>query len=82
MVSEKLAQASQQFGGRAEALLALPFIEFLTRERLEAASVRLDLSWRRRRVLYPLWYELRGLRAALLRQRPPSRFDLWIGERP
>ena len=82
MVAEKRAQAAQQFGERADALLALPFIEFLTRERLEAASAPLGLRWRRERVLYPMWYELRPLRAALLRQRAPSRFDLWIGERP
>ncbi|HUE79330.1 MAG TPA: class I SAM-dependent methyltransferase [Sphingomicrobium sp.] len=81
MVTEKKAQADLQFGQRADALLALPFVEFLTRERLNAASAELNLRWRRRRVRYPLWYELRPIRAALLRQRAPSRFDLWIGER-
>jgi hypothetical protein len=79
MVAEKIARAAARFGDRAEALLALPFIEFLTRERLAAAS---DLAWRRIRVRYPLAYELRPLRAALARARPPSRFDLWIAERP
>lgn len=80
MVAEKKANAAEQFGTRAEALLALPFIEFLTRERLEQASSGLGLHWRRERVFYPLWYELRPLRAALRGDRPPSRFDLWVSE--
>ena len=47
-------------------------------ERLADASRGLGLgTWRRYRVLYPLWYELRAVRAALRRQRPPSRFDVW-----
>ena len=81
MVAEKTAQATQRFGARAGALMALPFIEFLTRDRLAAASADLVLSWRRRRVLYPLWYELRPLTAALQGSRPPSRFDLWVAAR-
>jgi hypothetical protein len=59
--------------------MALPFIEFLTRERLARAAPRLD--WTRHRVRYPLDYELRPLRAALLGRRPPSRFDLWVATR-
>jgi SAM-dependent methyltransferase len=82
MAAEKAAGAVQRFGARAETLMALPFIEFLTRERLARASAGLHLRWERRRVLYPLWYELRPLAAALKGARPPSRFDLWIGARP
>ncbi|MGE5721281.1 MAG: class I SAM-dependent methyltransferase [Sphingomonadales bacterium] len=82
MVAEKRERASELFGDRAEALLALPFIEYLTRARLKAASAGMGLSWQRRRVLYPLWYELRPLRAALTGGRRPSRFDLWVGVRP
>ena len=77
MVAEKHAQASHRFGARADALLALPFIEYLTRERLAEASASLGLTWRRRRILYPLWYEMRPLFARLRGQRRPSRFDLW-----
>ncbi|HET8655252.1 MAG TPA: class I SAM-dependent methyltransferase [Longimicrobiaceae bacterium] len=82
MVAEKRATATERFGDRAEALLALPFVEFLTRERLEAASDGLGLRWRRHRVRYPLWYELRPLAARLRRRRVPSRFDLWESSVP
>jgi SAM-dependent methyltransferase len=69
MVSEK--RASGEY--RAE-LLEPPFIEYLTAERLETASA---LRWRRHRVTYPLWYELRPVAARLRGKRTPSRFDLW-----
>ncbi len=82
MVAEKSAQATQHFGDRAETLTALPFIEFLTRQRLLDASAPLGLSWSRSRVLYPAWYELRPVLAAIKGARAPSRFDLWIGTRP
>ena len=75
MVAEKQAQGRQRFGERAETLLSHNFIEYLTPDRLTAASP--GLRWQRRRVLYPLWYELRPLRAKLRGARPPSRFDLW-----
>ena len=78
MVAEKRRDAAQRFGARAPALLALPFVEYLTRERLEEASRGTGLGdWCRHRVLYPVWYELRGLRAWLRRERAPSRFDVW-----
>ena len=82
MVAEKAAQAPQRFGARAESLMALPFIEFLTAERLARASDSLGIRWRRSRVLYPLWYEARPLLATIKGARAPSRFDLWIGSRP
>jgi len=82
MVAEKRANAARRFGDRAETLLALPFIEFLTRDRLREASAGLGLDWQRKRVRYPLWYELRPLHAAIRRQRKPSRFDLWVSIRP
>jgi SAM-dependent methyltransferase len=82
MVAEKAARSEETFGGRAGTLMSLPFIEFLTAERLAAASRPSGVSWRRSRVLYPLWYEARPLLAAIRGSRPPSRFDLWIGGRP
>lgn len=82
MVAEKAADAPRRFGPRAETLMALPFIEFLTRDRLATASAAIGLTWRRSRVVYPLWYELRPLSARLRGARAPSRFDLWIGARP
>jgi SAM-dependent methyltransferase len=80
MIAEKRARAAERFGERAAPLMALPFIEFLTRERLARSAPAID--WMRHRVRYPLSYELRPLRAALLRQRRPSRFDLWVATRP
>lgn len=82
MVAEKAAKAPQLFGLRAGTLMALPFIEFLTPQRLAAASAAIGVAWRRQRVRYPLWYELRPLAARLRGARAPSRFDLWIGSRP
>jgi SAM-dependent methyltransferase len=82
MVAEKTAGAASRFGPRAATLMALPFIEFLTRERLQAGSAGIGVEWRRTRVSYPLWYELRPLKARLSRSRTPSRFDLWTGVRP
>jgi SAM-dependent methyltransferase len=82
MVAEKRLQAGERFGASAGVLLAPAFIEFLTRERLASASAGLGLAWRRRRVAYPLWYELRPLKALFAAERPPSRFDLWSSARP
>lgn len=64
---------------RDRALAAIDCIEFLTPEALARTS---DLDWRRHRVTYPLWYELRPLLAWLRRARRPSRFDLWTAEVP
>jgi SAM-dependent methyltransferase len=77
MLMEKRREATARFGERADVLLSLPFIEYLTPARLDAASRQLGLSWTRHRVRYPLWYELRPLAARLRRRRAPSRFDLW-----
>ena len=79
MVQEKRANAAQQFGERAEILMGLPFIEYLTRARLRAALP--ELMWQRHHVRYPLWYELRplGIRRG---QRMPSRFDVWEARLP
>ncbi len=77
MVAEKRETALREWGDRAADLLALPAIEFLTRERLAAASLPHGLSWRRHRVWYPLWYELRPLRTWVRGRRPPARFDVW-----
>lgn len=78
MVNEKRAAAERTFGDRAGMLMALPFVEFLTSDRLERASGD-DLCWRRHRVLYPIGYETRPIRAMIRGRRRPSRFDLWEG---
>ncbi|HUL50568.1 MAG TPA: class I SAM-dependent methyltransferase [Gemmatimonadales bacterium] len=82
MVEAKHARALREWGPDAPDLVNLPAIEYLTRERLDRASRRLGLSWRRHRVRYPLWYRLRPLVAALKRERRPSRFDLWETQVP
>lgn len=69
MVAEK--RTSGVYGAE---LLAPEFIEYLTADRLRAAS---PLQWRRHRVWYPIWYEIRPLMARIRRRRRPSRFDLW-----
>jgi SAM-dependent methyltransferase len=80
MVAEKKSLGEPSFGAKADVLLSQNFIEYLTPERLTAAVPELD--WSRRRVRYPLWYELRPLRAWLKGGRRPSRFDLWIAAKP
>jgi SAM-dependent methyltransferase len=82
MVEEKRRQAVHRFGERADALLGLPFVEYLTRHRLDQASAGVGIAWRRHRVWYPLWYELRPLAARLRGNRAPSRFDLWVADIP
>jgi SAM-dependent methyltransferase len=77
MVGEKRAAALKDWGTRARDLLSIHTIEYLTLERLAAASLPYSLRWRRHRVRYPLWYEIRPLAARLRRGRPPSRFDVW-----
>ena len=81
MVEEKLRTAVAQFGERHDALVNLPFIEFLTVDRLRDASQELGMTWRRHRVRYPWRYEMRPLIAALRGKREPSRFDLWVARR-
>jgi len=80
MVAEKKRRAVEQFGTRADALMALPFVEFFTPDVLHAAAPA--LAWRRHRVRYPLAYELRPLVAAVTGKRRPSRLDLWVARRP
>jgi SAM-dependent methyltransferase len=75
MVAEKRSRAKETFGDNADALMSLPFIEFLTASRLERAHP--ECSWTRHRVRYPLWYESRAVVAKLRSRRAPSRFDLW-----
>jgi SAM-dependent methyltransferase len=77
MVAEKRSEARTRFGERASTLMAPPFIEFLTSERLATAASGLGLDWRRHRVRYPIWYETRPLVALVRGRRQPSRFDLW-----
>jgi SAM-dependent methyltransferase len=82
MQAEKQKLAAAMFGERAAPLTGLPFIEFLTRDRLAAASAGLGLAWTRHRVSYPPRHELRPLIARLRGRRRPSRFDLWVADVP
>lgn len=80
MIADKRIQGRTNFGDAADVLLAPNFIEYLTRQSLVAAVP--GLFWKRHRVLYPLWYELRPLLARLKCARAPSRFDLWTADIP
>ena len=80
MIREKRALGQTCFGSRAAVLLNRDFIEYLTRERLSDAWP--GLTWLRHRVRYPLWYEMRAIRARLVRRRRPSRFDIWTAQVP
>jgi hypothetical protein len=77
MIEEKRNTAQARFGTRAAELMALSFIEYLTRERLSSSCE--SLHWIRHRVRYPLWYEMRPFMARLKGHRTPSRFDVWEG---
>ena len=77
MVAEKHRTMTRNLGDAAADLLALPAIEYLTRQRLESASQGIRLHWTRHRVRYPLWYEWRRVSSRLRGRRPPSRFDIW-----
>jgi SAM-dependent methyltransferase len=79
MVEEKRRNARLMFGDRSDVLLSLPFLEYLTEDRLRSESKAWGINWSRYRVRYPLRYELRWIVSALKRKRPPSRFDLWVG---
>lgn len=81
MVAQKRSGGSLDLGPCRADLLALPSIEYLTRDRLLDASTALGLAWHRHRVRYPLEYELRPIWAALRGRRAPSRFDVWEGRR-
>ena len=81
MAEEKRRETARIFRELAADLLALTPVEYLTRERLVAAAEPAGLSFERNRVLYPLAYEARGVRARFLGRRPPSRFDLWVARR-
>ena len=78
MLRERERTTRAVFPALADDLLALGSIEYLTPAGLGEAALRLGLRFRRLRVLYPFAYELRSLRALLMRARPPSRFDLWV----
>lgn len=78
MRAEKRGETAARFSDLADDLLALAPVEFLTRERLGAAGARAGLAFRRRRVLYPVAYEARGVVARLRGTRTPSRFDIWV----
>jgi ubiquinone/menaquinone biosynthesis C-methylase UbiE len=77
MLRVKRRDAERRFGARAEALTALAFVEYSHARAARRRHVASPSAWRRHRVLYPLWYELRAIRAALRGARPPSRFDVW-----
>lgn len=82
MAVEKRKSTRLNFPDLADALFAVPAIEYLTPDRLNTVAHGLGLSFRRHRVRYPLWYEVRPLLAFLRGRRPSSRFDVWEASAP
>jgi SAM-dependent methyltransferase len=82
MREEKRLETAARFSDLAADLLALAPVEFLTRDRLLEAGAGAGLRFRRRRVLYPVAYEARGVVARLKGARAPSRFDIWVASAP
>ncbi len=82
MMKDKRETALREWGSSARDLMALPCVEYLTSERLAAASAAHGLSWRRHRVRYPLWYRMRPALAVIRGARRPSRFDVWEAQIP
>jgi SAM-dependent methyltransferase len=76
MMAERHADFEHRFGTRSD---ALPSLEYLTWERLDALARELGLHWRR----VPIWYgwrwALRPWTARLKRKREPSRFVILVG---
>lgn len=77
MAREKKESTRRDFPDLAGALLAVPAIEYLTPDQLNAVARGIGLSFHRHRVRYPLWYEVRPFIALLRGRRSPSRFDVW-----
>jgi SAM-dependent methyltransferase len=75
---EKRRETAARFSALADDLLAISPVEYLTPARLAQAAAPSGLVFRRRRVLYPVSYETRGVVARLKGARIPSRFDLWV----
>ena len=82
MVEEKRRTTRERFRDLAEDLLAMTSVEYLTSGSLREAARLHGLSFRRHRVLYPLAYEWRAVRASFTGAREPSRFDLWEARVP
>ncbi len=79
---EKRRETATRFSDVADDLLAFVPVEYLTRDRLASAASGAGLLFRRRRVLYPVSYEARGVVARLKGARAPSRFDVWVARVP
>ena len=59
---------------------ALPSMEFLTDERLEALQDSFGLRWNSLDPNYGMQWRLRPLIAKLRRRREPSRFRIYVAE--
>lgn len=76
MVAERHADFERRFGTRSD---ALPSIEYLTWERLDALAHELGLSWRKVHTWYGWRWALRPWVARFKRKREPSRFVILVG---
>jgi SAM-dependent methyltransferase len=76
MVAERHDQFFKRYGFRAD---AIPSIQFLDRETLQALARDLALSWNIHTPWYGWRWHFRPLKARLRRRRPPSKFWILVG---
>jgi SAM-dependent methyltransferase len=81
MVAERHAEFERRYGFRSD---AIPSIEFLDEPEMRELARKLHLHWTVFRPWYDWRWHLRPLQAWVKRQRPPSRFWIFVGqvERP
>ena len=76
MREERHQQFEKMYGFRSD---SIPSVEFLWDDLLQQLACDLRIEWRVHRPWYGLRWHLRAWKAALKRQRPPSRFQILTG---
>jgi len=79
MVSERHAAFLQRYGTASDSVMSL---EYLTNERLRTLEEQLQIRWTIHAAYYGLRWALRPLIAKIRKQREPSRFRIYVAEKP